>query len=202
MDINTLNNRMKTGKLYNPNDERLLKQQLPLLNKLKEYNNLPYGDENSNKLLKEIFGDIGTNCFITQPLYANWGCKNVHFGNDVYENFILTLVDDGEIFVGNNVMCGPNVNLINAIHPINPLLRKNQIQYNKKINIGDNVWFGANVVVLPGINIGENSVIGAGSVVTKDIPSDVVAYGNPCKVARHINENDKLYYDHNKLIDI
>lgn len=203
MDMIELKNRMKNGKLYNPNDERLLNEQLPLINKVKKYNSLDYDDFiNKQKLLKEMFGKIGNNCFITQPFYANWGGKNVYFGNNIYANFNLTLVDDGEIYVGDKVMFGPNVTLVTATHPINPELRKKQIQYNKPIKIEQNVWIGANVTVLPGVTIGENSVIGAGSIVTKNIPANVVAVGSPCKVLRLINKDDKIYYDHNKLIDI
>ncbi|MGL5559578.1 MAG: sugar O-acetyltransferase [Paraclostridium dentum] len=149
-----------------------------------------------------MFAEIGEDCYIEPPLRANWGGKNVHFGNGVYANFNLTLVDDGDIFVGNNVMFAPNVVIASATHPIHPELRRKQAQYNLPIHIGNNVWIGAGAVVLPGVKIGDNTVIGAGSVVTKDIPSNVVAIGNPCRVLREINENDIKYYYKDMKIDI
>ncbi len=112
------------------------------------------------------------------------------------------MVDDCDIFVGNNVMFGPNVTVSAGTHPIHPELRSKQAQYNIPIHIGNNVWIGANSVILPGVNIGDNSVIGAGSIVTKDIPSNVVAVGNPCRVLREINENDMKYYYRDMKIDI
>lgn len=112
----------------------------------------------------------------------------------MYANFNLTLVDDTYIYIGNSVMIGPNVTLATAGHPVEPELRREVAQFNIPIHIGDNVWIGANSVVLPGVKIGENSVIGAGSVVTKDIPSNVVAVGNPCRVLREIGEHDKEFY--------
>lgn len=120
----------------------------------------------------------------------------------MYANFNLTLVDDGEIYVGNNVLFAPNVILASGTHPIHPELRSRQAQYNLPIHIGNNVWIGANSVILPGVNIGDNSVIGAGSVVTKDIPANVIAVGNPCKVLRKIDENDLVYYDKTRKIDL
>lgn len=146
--------------------------------------------------------EIGDDCYIETPFFANWGGKHVHFGNGVYANFNLTLVDDGEIYVGNNVLFAPNVILASGTHPIHPELRSRQAQYNLPIHIGNNVWIGANSVILPGVNIGDNSVIGAGSVVTKDIPANVIAVGNPCKVLRKIDENDLVYYDKTRKIDL
>ena len=120
----------------------------------------------------------------------------------MYANFNLTLVDDGEIFIGDNVMFAPNVTLATGTHPIHPGLRSKKAQYNLPIYIGDNVWIGAGSIILPGVRIGDNTVIGAGSVVTKDIPSNVVAVGNPCRVLREINEQDLKYYEKEMEIDI
>ncbi|MDO6683913.1 MULTISPECIES: sugar O-acetyltransferase [unclassified Agarivorans] len=144
-------------------------------------------------LLEQIFAEVGDNCFIEPPLQANWG-KHTHLGKNVYANFNLTLVDDTHIYIGDSVMIGPNVTLATAGHPIDPEPRRKAAQFNIAIDIANNVWIGANTVVLPGISIGENSVIGAGSVVTKDIPANVVAVGNPCKVLREIGEHDKQFY--------
>ena len=121
--------------------------------------------------------EIGENCYIEPPLHANWG-KYTHFGNNVYANFNLTLVDDTDIFVGDNVMFGPNVIIATAGHPVDPPLREKVAQFNIPVRIGKNVWIGAGAIVLPGVTIGDHSVIGAGSVVTKDIPPNVVAVGN------------------------
>ena len=145
-------------------------------------------------MLKEMFAEIGENCYIEPPFHSNFGGKHCHFGNDVYANFNLTMVDDTHIYVGDNTMFGPNVVLATAGHPILPQLRELGYQFNAPIHIGKNCWLGAGVIVLPGVKIGENTVIGAGSVVTKDMPSNVVAVGNPCKVLREINEKDKEYY--------
>ena len=118
-------------------------------------------------------------CYIELPFHANWGGHNVHFKNNIYANSNLTLVDDGHIYVGDNVMFGPNVVVTTANHPLDPSLWKIGYQYNKDVIIEENVWIGSGVIIVPGIKIGKNSVIGAGSVVTKDIPSNVVAVGNP-----------------------
>ena len=122
-------------------------------------------------------------------------------GSNVYVNSNLTIVDDGNIYVGDKVMFGPNVTIATANHPIDPELRARGLQYNKDVHIGENVWIGANTVIVPGVNIGKNTVIGAGSVVTKDIPYSVVAVGNPCKVLRKISENDKEYFYKSEKID-
>ena len=106
----------------------------------------------------------------------------------------LTLVDDGEIFIGSHTMIGPNVTLVATGHPVRPDLRYQGAQYSLPVHIGENVWIGANVTVLPGVTIGDNAVIGANSLVTKDIPANTVAYGSPCKVIREINERDDVYY--------
>ena len=135
-----------------------------------------------------MFAEIGTDCYIEPPLHANFGGKHVHFGKNVYANFNLTLVDDTHIYVGDYTMIGPNVTIATAGHPLLPELRRQGYQYNKSIRIGRNCWIGAGAVIVPGVHIEDNAVIGAGSIVTKDIPSDVVAVGNPCKVLREIDE--------------
>ena len=119
----------------------------------------------------------------------------------IYANYNLTLVDDTHIYVGDYTMFGPNVTLATAGHPILPELRQRGLQYNMPIHIGSNCWIGAGVIILPGITIGDNVVIGAGSVVTKDLPSNVVAVGNPCRVLREVNEHDKEYYFKDHRID-
>lgn len=203
MDLNEIKERQYNKKLYFCNDEELVKEQLKCLDLLYDFNNTrPTEQEKRTNLLKQMFSELGEDCYIEPPLRANWGGKNVHFGKGVYANFNLTLVDDGEIFVGDNVMFAPNVIIDTATHPIHPELRRKQAQYNLPIYIGDNVWIGAGSIVLPGVKIGKNSVIGAGSIVTKDIPENVVAIGSPCKVLREINEDDLKYYHKDMIIDI
>ena len=194
--------RMKAGLIYDPGDEEIMKEQMPYLDKLWEFNNLkPSEAEKKEKYMKEVFAECGENCYIEPPFHANWGGKNVHFGDSVYANFNLTIVDDGEVYIGNKVMFGPNVCIATANHPINAELRDRMLQYNKEVRIGDNTWIGAGVIIVPGITIGSNTIIGAGSVVTKDIPDNVVAVGNPCRVLREVGEHDKEYFYKNEKID-
>ena len=149
-----------------------------------------------------MFAEVGENCYIEPPLHANWGGHHVHLGRQVYANFGLTLVDDTHIFIGDYTMLGPNVVIATAGHPILPELRgERALQYNLPVRIGKNCWLGAGVIVMPGVTIGENSVIGAGSVVTRDIPPNVVAVGSPCRVLRPIGEHDRAYYWRDRQID-
>ena len=195
--------KMHTGDLYLSADENLVAEQLTFLEKLYDFNaTRPLEQEKRAELLKGMFAEIGEDCYIEPPLHSNWGGKHVHFGKGVYANFNLTMVDDTHIFVGDHTMIGPNVVLATAGHPILPELRPDAYQFNLPIHIGKNCWLGAGVIVLPGITIGDNSVIGAGSIVTKDIPANVVAVGNPCRVLREINDYDKEYYYKNRKINL
>ena len=197
-----MENILHSGKLYLPSDEEILKEQFKRLDRLHEFNSLKPSDlEKRQELMKEMFASIGDGCYVESPVYSNFGCGHVHFGNNVYCNFGCTFVDDTHIYVGDNTMFGPHVTLATAGHPILPCLREEGYQYNLPINIGKNCWLGAQVIVFPGVTIGDNTVIGAGSVVTKDIPSGVVAVGNPCRVLRKINEEDRIYYYKHKKID-
>lgn len=194
--------RMEQGSIYNPNVSELTDEQSIYMEKLWEFNQLrPSEQDKKQKYMKEVFAECGEECFIELPFRANWGGKNLHFGNRVYANFNLTVVDDGEIFVGDKVMFGPNVIIATANHPIEPSLREDCMQYNKPVHIGENVWVGAGTVIVPGVTIGKNSVIGAGSVVVKDIPENVVAVGNPCRVLREIGEHDREFFYRNERID-
>ncbi len=195
--------KMHAGELYLPFGEELITEQLQKLDRLYDFNmTRPTEMEKRNALLKEMFAEIGENCYIEPPFHSNFGGGHVHFGNNVYANFNLTLVDDTHIYVGDNTMFGPNVTVATAGHPILPELRQQGYQYNAPIHIGENCWIGAGALILPGITIGDNVVIGAGSVVTKDIPSNVVAVGNPCRILREINDHDKEYYFKDKKIRI
>ena len=193
----------KSGKLYIADTPDVAKVQQGCLDRLYDYNHTrPTESEKRAALLKEMFAEIGEGCYIEPPLHANWGGKFVKMGKNVYANFNLTLVDDGEITIGDGCMFAPNVVIATAGHPIDPELRAMVYQHTQPVTIGNNVWVGAGAVILPGVTIGENTVIGAGSVVTKDIPANVVAVGNPCKVLREIGEYDKLYYFKNKKIEL
>ena len=195
--------KMHTGELYLPGDVEIMKEQQICLDKLYDYNmTRPTESEKRQELLKEMFAEIGEDCYIEPPFHANWGGKHVHFGKCVYANFNFTAVDDTHIYVGDYTMFGPNVILATAGHPFLPKLRLEAYQYNMPVHIGKNCWLGAGVIVLPGVTIGDNTVIGAGSVVTKDIPSNVVAVGNPCRVLREINEHDKKYYFKDRKINL
>ena len=195
--------KMHTGELYLPGDVEIMKEQQICLDKLYDYNmTRPTESEKRQELLKEMFAEIGEDCYIEPPFHANWGGKHVHFGKCVYANFNFTAVDDTHLYVGDYTMFGPNVILATAGHPILPKLRQEAYQYNMPVHIGKNCWLGAGVIVLPGVTIGDNTVIGAGSVVTKDIPSNVVAVGNPCRVLREINEHDKKYYFKDRKINL
>jgi len=190
-----MKDKMHTGELYLPTDTEIAKEQQLCLEKLYDYNaTRPSEGEKRSELLKEMFADIGVGCYIEPPFHANWAGKHVHFGKNIYANFGLTLVDDTHIYVGDNTMFGPNVVVATAGHPILPSLRKQAYQYNMSVRIGSNCWLGAGVLVMPGVTIGDNTVIGAGSVVTKDIPSNVGAVGNPCRVLREIGDRDREYY--------
>ena len=199
----SINNKIHSGKVYDPIDNEIFVAQTACLEKLYEFNNTrPSEMEKRNALLQEMFAEIGPDCYIEPPLHSNWGGKHVHFGKNVYANFNLTLVDDTHIYIGDYTMLGPNVVIATAGHPILPELREKAYQFNIPVHIGKNCWLGSGVIVLPGITIGDNSVIGAGSVVTKDIPANVVAIGNPCRVLREISEHDKIYYYKDRKIDI
>lgn len=203
MDLKEIKTRMHNGKVYFCSDEELVKDQLNCLEKLYDFNNTrPLEQEKRQQMLIEMFAEIGQDCYIEPPLHANWAGKFAHFGNNVYANFNLTLVDDGEIFIGDNVLIAPNVTIDTGTHPIDPELRKKTAQYNLSVHIENNVWIGAGAIILPGVTIGENSVIGAGSVVTKDIPKNVIAVGSPCRGLRQINDRDKEYYYKNRKIDV
>ncbi len=194
---------LHSGKIYYPSSDEIMREQLMCLDKLYEFNaTRPAEQQKRAEMLKNMFAEIGENCYIEPPLHSNWGGRHVHFGKNVYANFNLTLVDDTHIYIGDYTMLGPNVVIATAGHPILPELREKAYQYNLPVHIGRNCWLGAGVVVLPGVTIGDNTVIGAGSIVTKDIPANVVAVGNPCRVMRPINDRDKEYYYKDRKINL
>lgn len=187
-EIMTEREKIHSGEIYNPSDDAIMQEQLLCLEKLYDYNaTRPLEQEKREKMLLGMLAEVGENCYIEPPFHANWGGKHVHFGNNVYANFGLTMVDDTHIYVGDSVLFGPNVVVATASHPLDSEQRRQALQYNRPVRIGANTWIGAGAIILPGVTIGENTVIGAGSVVTKDIPSGVVAVGNPCRVIKKID---------------
>lgn len=195
--------KMHSCELYDPSDEDIMREQLHCLEKQYDFNaTRPLEQEKRQSLMKEMFAELGDGCYIEPPIHSNWGCHNVHFGKNVYANFNLTLVDDTHIYVGDNTLFGPNVTVATAGHPIDPKLRAAGYQYNASVRIGKNCWIGAGALILPGVTVGDDVVIGAGSVVTKDIPSGVVALGNPCRVFREIGEHDREYFFKDKKIEL
>lgn len=193
--------RLHSETVYDPMSDEILQLQRQCLEKLYDFNaTRPGEEEKRQQLLKEMFAEIGKDCYIEPPFHANWGGRHVHFGDAVYANFNLTLVDDTHIYVGSKTMIGPNVTVATAGHPVLPALREKAYQFNLPVHIGENCWIGAGAILLPGVTIGDNTVIGAGSVVTKDIPANVVAVGNPCRVLREIGERDREFFYRDRRI--
>lgn len=194
--------KMHNGMLYNPGDEEILREQTICQELLYDFNQTrPSQGEKRQELLKKMFAEIGENCYIEPPLHANFGGRHIHFGKNIYANYNLTVVDDTHVYVGDYTMFGPNVTIATAGHPIETGLRQKGYQYNIPVRIGKNCWIGAGVVLLPGVTVGDNTVIGAGSVVTRDIPANVVAVGNPCHILREIGERDREYYFRDRKIN-
>lgn len=197
----SIKDKLHDSSLYLPGDPELSREQALCLEDLYDFNmTRPREFEKRTELLRKMFAEIGEGCYIEPPFHANWAGKHVHFGKNVYANFNLTMVDDTHIYVGDYTMFGPNVTVATAGHPILPELREQAYQYNAPVTIGKNCWIGAGVIILPGVSIGDHTVIGAGSIVTKDIPANVVAVGNPCKVLREINGHDEEFYFKNRKI--
>ena len=195
-------NRMLAGLPYKAWLDGLSEERMENKLKIYEYNLLsPNETEKMNKLIKDILGKTDDNVFIEQPFHCDYG-KNIEVGNNFFANYNCTILDVGKVIIGNNVQFAPNVSLYTAGHPIHPDSRNSGYEYGIGVTIGDNVWLGGNVIVNPGIHIGNNVVIGSGSVVTKDIPDNVIAVGNPCKVIREITEEDRKYYYKNYEFDV
>ena len=187
--------KLHSGDIYDPGDADVMAEQLACLEKLYEFNHTrPSQLKERVEMLKEMLAEVGEGCYIEPPFHANWAGRHLHFGSFVYANFNFTAVDDTHIYVGDHTMFGPNVTIATAGHPILPQLRERGLQYNMPVHIGRNCWIGAGAVILPGVTVGDNTVVGAGSVVTRDLPANVVAVGNPCRVMRPIDERDRVVY--------
>ena len=179
--------KMLAGEIYNANyDEELIKERIEVKDKCFEYNNIkPSNIEGRTKLLKEILGKYEETFYIEQPFICDYG-YNIEIGKNFYANHNLVILDGNKVEFGDNVFVAPNCAFYTAGHHLDYKERNNGLEYAKPIKVGNNVWIGGNVTVLPGVSIGDNVVIGAGSVVTKDIPSNVIAVGNPCRVIKEI----------------
>lgn len=189
MDTTEIKARMNSGEIYYENAE-ISAEQAHYRDLLFQFNHtLPSKTAEKQEILKALLGSFGEGSYIEGPFSANWG-KNTYFGKKVYANSHLTLVDDTKITIGDFVMMGPNVTLCTGTHPLPATLRKKAAQYNLPVVIEENVWLGAGVTVLPGVTIGKNSVIGAHSLVTKDIPANMIAYGSPCQVIRPLPKEE------------
>lgn len=186
--------RMESGKLFYAGDPELVQAKLRCKELLYDFNHArPSQAGEMLALLGQLLGAMGEGCWIEPPLYVNWGSR-IALGDHVYANTGLTVIDDTFVTIGSHVMLGPRVTISAASHPVDPELRRQAYQYDLPVVLEENVWVGAGVTILPGVTIGKNSVIGAGSVVDRDIPPDVVAAGVPCRVLREIGPRDREYY--------
>ncbi len=170
--------------------------------KIFRYNHMEPGNpEEKDKLIKEILGKTGDYINIEAPFYCDYG-YNIEIGENFFANYNFTVLDVGKVRIGKNVQIAPNVSIYTAGHPLHPDSRNSGYEYGIDITIGDNVWIGGNTCIMPGVTIGDNVVIGAGSVVTKDIPANMIAVGNPCRVIREITEADRDYYYKDRKFDV
>lgn len=186
--------RMESGKLFYAGDPELSRAKLRCKELLYDFNHArPSQAGEMLALLGQLLGAVGEGCWIEPPLYVNWG-RRITLGDHVYANTGLTVIDDTFVTIGSHVMLGPRVTISAASHPVDPELRRQAYQYDLPVVLEENVWVGAGATILPGVTIGKNSVIGAGSVVDRDIPPDVVAAGVPCRVLREIGPRDREYY--------
>lgn len=189
--------RMESGKLFYAGDPELSRAKLRCKELLYDFNHArPSQAGEMLALLGQLLGAMGEGCWIEPPLYVNWGSR-IALGDHVYANTGLTVIDDTFVTIGSHVMLGPRVTISAASHPVDPELRRQAYQYDLPVVLEENVWVGAGATILPGVTIGKNSVIGAGSVVDRDIPPDVVAAGVPCRVLREIGPRDREYYHKN-----
>ncbi len=181
----------RAGMLYNNNfDPQLNQERTACQKKCQAYNALPVDAiEQRKAALRDIIGHTGKNFCIEQPFHCDYG-YNITLGEDFYSNYNLVILDDAPITIGSHVFIAPDCGIYAAGHPINVAQRNEGLEYAKPVTIGDNVWIGGGVRILPGVSIGSNTVIGAGSVVTKDIPDGVLAAGNPCRVIRALTPEE------------
>ena len=194
--------RMLNGLPYKAWLDGLAEERMEAKLKVYDYNMCrPDKKEEMTALIKSILGKTGEEIHIEQPFHCDYG-YNIEVGENFYSNYNCIMLDVGKITIGKNVMFAPNVSIYTAGHPVHPDSRNSGYEYGIPVTIGDNVWVGGSVVINPGVTIGNNVVIGSGSVVTKDIPDNVIAVGNPCRVIREITEEDRKYYYKNYEFDV
>ena len=194
--------RMLAGLPYKAWLDGLAEERLENKKRVFRFNNMePDKFEEKIKLIKEIFGKTGENVFVEAPFHCDYG-YNIEVGENFFANYNLTILDVGKVKIGANAQIASNVSIYTAGHPVHPESRNTGYEYGIPITIGDNVWIGGSVTILPGVTIGSNVVIGAGSVVTKDLPDNVIAAGNPCRVIRTITEEDRDFYYRDRKFDI
>ena len=194
--------RMLAGLPYKAWMDGLSQERLENKKKIFAFNHLePDRLDEKEKLLKEILGKTGEYVNIEAPFHCDYG-YNIEVGENFFANYNFTVLDVGKVRIGANAQIAPNVSIYTAGHPVHPDSRNSGYEYGISITIGDNVWIGGNVCIMPGVTIGNNVVIGAGSVVTKDIPDNVIAAGNPCKIIRVITEEDRDFYYRDRKFDV
>ena len=183
------------GMIYDANyDKTLVDERLYAKSILFEYNRLnPLNTDERKDILKKLLGKTGKEFIFEQPFYCDYG-YNIEIGENFFSNMNFVILDGAKVIIGDNAFIAPNVGIYTAGHPLDAERRIQGLEYAYPITIGNNVWIGAGVSILPGVTIGDNTVIGAGSVVSKSIPSNVLAVGNPCKIIREITEVDKERY--------
>ena len=188
--------RMLSGELYmSKGHKKLSRISHDSRTLIDQFNRSNRGDYDlRNQILKDVLGSVGENVVVQPPMQVDYG-NNTYVGNDFYANFDCIFLDVAEIHIGNHVMFGPKVSLLTATHPIAASARRTGLELAHPITIENDVWIGGNTTVLPGVTIGEGTIIGAGSVVTKDIPAGVIAVGNPCRILRKITEEDDKFWD-------
>lgn len=182
--------KMLAGEMYNPLDPQLTEERLQTRLLLKALNDSAENEtEKRTQTLKKLIPHAGEGLWLQPPFYCDYG-TNIKVGDKVFFNFNCVVLDVMQVTIGSRTMFGPNVQVYTATHPINHAERASGVEYAKPISIGEDVWIGGSVVICPGVSIGDRSVIGAGSVVTKNIPADVFAAGNPCRVIRPLNKEE------------
>lgn len=193
--------RMLAGLPYKAWLDGLAEERMACKRKIYEYNNLAPDDARTDEVIRSILGKAGKDVHIEQPFHCDYG-KNIEVGDNFYSNYNLVILDVGKVKIGDNVMLAPNVSIYTAGHPVHPDSRNSGYEYGIPITIGNNVWIGGSVVINPGVTIGNNAVIGSGSVVTKDIPDNCIAAGNPARVIREITEEDRKFYFKDRVFDV
>lgn len=181
-------------------DDAVMEEQKVCRKILQELNFADRSDfDKLGEIVKELLGE-SENAFINPPFYCDYG-SHIKVGKNFFANYNCSIIDVAPVTIGDNCQLAPNVAIYTAGHPVHPVSRNSMYEYGIEVTIGDHVWIGGNTVILPGVHIGSNTVIGAGSVVTKDIPDWSLAAGNPCKVIRKITEEDKKYYYKDREFD-